>query len=178
MGREIRRVPPNWRHPRFTDDDASDRRNIGRFRPCYDIDYAAACAKWKADFAAWESGTHPDKGDRTYEFWEYDAPPERETCRPAFTADPTWWQVYETVSEGTPVTPAFPTAEALIDYLATRGDDWDQRRGDDPWTRENAERFVLRDQWAPSFVFSGGTIFAGHSVPHLSTDENRDEKPK
>jgi hypothetical protein len=42
------------------------------------------------------------------------------------------WQVWETVSEGSPITPVFPTADALIDHLATVGTTWDQRRGEGP----------------------------------------------
>jgi hypothetical protein len=55
---------------------------------------------------------------------------------------PTWFQVYETVSEGTPVTPPFATKEELVDYLVANGDFWDQHRGDGGWSRENAEAFV------------------------------------
>lgn len=63
----------------------------------------------------------------------------------------TWFQVYETVSEGTPVTPPFATKDELVDYLSTRGDFWDQDRGDGPWKRERAEAFV-RSGFAPSLV--------------------------
>ena len=52
------------------------------------------------------------------------------------------YQVYETVSEGTPVTPVFATKEELVEYLVKHGDAWDQKRGDGGWTRQNAERFV------------------------------------
>ena len=53
-----------------------------------------------------------------------------------------WWQVWETVSEGSPVTPAFATAEELIEYLVTDGDAWDQKRGSGGWLRANAEKYV------------------------------------
>jgi hypothetical protein len=41
MGREIRRVIPNWEHPRHTRDTVpygNDKR-IGEFRPLYDDPY-------------------------------------------------------------------------------------------------------------------------------------------
>jgi len=60
------------------------------------------------------------------------------------------WQVWETVSEGSPVTPVLPTREALIDYLVEYGDLWDQKC-DGGWKRENAERFVSSG-FAPSLV--------------------------
>lgn len=61
------------------------------------------------------------------------------------------WQVWETVSEGSPVTPVLPTKEALIDYLIQNGDAWDQKRGDCGWDPEAAKIFVERE-WAPSLL--------------------------
>jgi hypothetical protein len=67
------------------------------------------------------------------------------------------WQVWETVSEGSPVTPVLPTKEALIEYLVQNGDAWDQKRGDGGWERENAKRFV-NASYAPSLVVVDGKI--------------------
>ena len=156
MGREIRRVVPNWMPPR-------DER--GRLQPMYDRDFETAAREWKDGLAEWERGERPEyySGDASddMEFWEYEGdPPDREYYRPKWGADEaTWFQVYETVSEGTPVTPAFATREELIDYLAANGDFWDQSRrarGDSvmacgPWKRENAESFVNAG-WAPSMI--------------------------
>lgn len=47
------------------------------------------------------------------------------------------YQVFETVSEGTPLTPVFATVEELIDWLSTKGTAYDP-----PMTREAAQRFV------------------------------------
>ena len=118
MGREIRLVPPNWEHP------SDDRGNPIRI---HDTTFEEAAAEWKAGFVAWEAGTHWDfehaNRNEPCEFWEWDGdPPSREHYRPAFTEEPTWYQMYETVSEGTPVTPPFATKEELIDYLCTYGD--------------------------------------------------------
>lgn len=55
------------------------------------------------------------------------------------------WQVWETVSEGSPVTPVLSTREALIEYLVQHGDAWDQKQGDGGWKRENAEAFVKNE---------------------------------
>lgn len=68
-----------------------------------------------------------------------------------------WWQVWETVSEGSPVTPAFATAQELIDYLVEYGDAWDQKRGDGGWNRTSAENFV-GSGWSPSMVLEAGEI--------------------
>ena len=69
------------------------------------------------------------------------------------------WQVWETVSEGSPITPVFPTKEGLIDHLIEHGDLWDQKRGAGGWKRENAESFVDAE-WAPSLIGSPGQLRA------------------
>lgn len=70
-----------------------------------------------------------------------------------------WWQVWETVSEGSPVTPAFATRGELIDYLVAVGDAWDQKRGEGGWKREAAESFV-ETEWAPSLIGTAGKLHA------------------
>lgn len=153
MGREIRRVPPNWEHP----------QNDKGYIPMYDEDIETAGRKWLDNCIAWDNGTHKDllespelKQEYPF-FWMWDGdPPDPDSHRQKFEAEPTWYQVYETVSEGTPVTPPFSTKQELIDYLVENGDFWDQhetrwhaKRGG--WERKNAEAFVERE-WAPSFM--------------------------
>jgi hypothetical protein len=70
------------------------------------------------------------------------------------------------------VTPAFATAEELIDYLVANGDYWDQERrkeGEsemqcDPWPREAAEKFVRGSGWLPSMIVAGGKMLTGHEM--------------
>lgn len=40
LGREIRKVPANWQHP---------RDELGDFKPLYDEDYQTVCHKWWSD---------------------------------------------------------------------------------------------------------------------------------
>ena len=152
MGREIRRVPPNWEHP---------RDNKQKYIPLYDIDFDTEIERWYEEYKLWQKWEHPDqldRPDRTCTFWEWDGgPPRPETHRPVFTEEPTWYQIYETVSEGTPVSPPFATKEELIDYLVKYGDYWDQNRGDGGWDRKNAEQFV-GDGWAPSMWICDGVL--------------------
>ena len=117
MGREIRRVPPYWEHPR-------DER--GHYRPLFDHDFDSEAREWKEGFLQWEAGTHeaiqrePDLfgGD---EWWEYRSPPDRDYCRPAWKDEErTCFQVYETVSEGTPVSPVFETKEQIREWLVAQ----------------------------------------------------------
>lgn len=153
MGREIRRVPPHWEHPR---DD-------GKFRPILNQRFADAAAEWKKNYAAWERGERPDycTGESaTLEFWEWHGgPPDgRETYLPYDEAEATWFQVYETVSEGTPCTPPFATETELVDHLVAEGESLIGRWNDGPWDRANAERFVKR-AWAFSLEIKDGIAY-------------------
>ncbi len=90
---------------------------------------------------------HPDARN-AYEAWEVTPVPSGD-----------WWQVWETVSEGSPVTPAFATAAGLVDHLVAVGDAWDQGRGRPGWERAAAESFV-RVGFAPALTMIGGESFA------------------
>lgn len=77
-----------------------------------------------------------------------------------------WWQVWETVSEGSPVTPAFESALELINYLVKNGDQWDQNRGEGGWTLKNATTFV-QNAWAPSGVVINGEFLGPNQSGEL-----------
>ncbi len=148
-----------------------------RYVPKYNRDADSAFAQWQKEYAEWLAGEH----DRVIaEYGEADYPkdqPYASFCRwhgpppdpkrylPKWSDEEmTWYQVYETVSEGTPVTPPFATREELVEYLVEHGDFWDQSRREekamgktismncDPWSREAAERFVFGTGWAPSMM--------------------------
>lgn len=161
MGREIRRVPPNWQHPKT---EQPNHQHEECYQPMRDQDAETAWADWQEEYAAWLAGEHDrvitEYGSASYPKNEpyrafctwHGQPPDPKYYRPTWAeGSATWWQVYETVSEGTPVTPPFETAEELIDYLCTHGDFWDQNRGSGPWSREAAEKFVGVG-WAPSMM--------------------------
>lgn len=170
MGREIRRVPADWEHPRQACPHSSwaggcseAKAHDGRcFQPLYDKSFREAANDWKAEYAKWERGERPDyctSDNRHLEFWEWDGgPPDRKYYRPDWPdGAATHYQVYETVSEGTPVTPHFATKAELIEYLVSNGDYWDQHRTAEwrqdraGWSREAAESFVERE-WSPSMM--------------------------
>ncbi len=122
MGREVRRVPKGWKHPR---DDS------GQYIPLYDKNFPEAASKWKAEFAQWENGFRkrfypeegwePREGDQlTMEFWEWNGdPPDREFYRPDWPEESrTHYQMYESTTEGTPISPVFDTPERLARWLA------------------------------------------------------------
>ena len=129
MGRETRMVVPNWEHPKGDD---------GSYQPLNDEDFDTAITQWYEGYLLWKKGEHPSqKEGHEYSEWE-GPPPDPDFYRPKWVEDATWVQMYETVSEGTPVTPPFATKEELVDYLVTSGTFWDERG----WEKENAKKFV------------------------------------
>jgi|SRR5712675_695172 len=143
MGREIRRVPADWEHP---------RNDKGKFIPLFDEDYETAAIEWVANFELWQVGKHEAQPCKYCKFfWEYDSPPDQQAYRKRkwTEAEATHYQVYETVSEGTPITPRFASKEELVNWLCTHKDYWD----DGPLSRIQAEAFV-KDEWVPSMVIT------------------------
>lgn len=144
MGREIRKVPPNWESPPCQNGKKGPQ-------PMYDSFFGDAVKEWKNEYDQWATGSH-EHYDPESEYWEYNSPPDRAYYRPWKDEEATWYQVWETISEGTPVTPAFETTEELCHYLATKGDYWDQLREIEPrglhsmkggpWGRARAEAFI------------------------------------
>jgi len=208
MGREIRKVPPNWKHPEKDEYSPYNRMTEKRFQPLYDQNCEAAVKEWNEGIVLWNQEKHSqqiehkariESGDlyepdpkredslesckrlndpdyylpsNGYNYWDYFGnPPDPEYYRTYKDEDATWFQLYETVSEGTPVTPPFETKEELADYLAENGDFWDQKRRKDPnrtggmdckpWGKEQAYKFVMGNGWAPSFVMTGGKFKSG-----------------
>lgn len=156
MGREVRRVPPNWQHP--TREGSRDRHD---YQPMYKTRFADAIAQWLADFDAARRGEFAEEWARKYYgeqpdpfmAWLGGNPPPKDEgqWRPWTDEEATWFQVWETVSEGTPITPPFASEAELVTYLRHKGDFWRQREGRGGYSQEAAEEFVS-DGWAPSMV--------------------------
>lgn len=83
--------------------------------------------------------------------------PDPESYMPDFDGpeDELGWCLYETVSEGTPVTPVFATADELVEHLVTVGQDW----GQEPMRRASAEAIVRNGFTMGSMVSVGGTVY-------------------
>lgn len=151
MGREIRRVPAGWEHP---EDDR------GHYIPLYDRSYNEAAREWLDDCLAWEAGTHASAAEYKAKhpfYWDFDGnPPDRDSYRPDFTSEPTHYQVYETVSEGTPTSPVFASLEELEAWLIGQGH-----------SQYAAHRFAT-DGWVPSMVMvrepSGKVTMSGIGI--------------
>ena len=94
-----------------------------------------------------------------YPYSDYAGEPTLETYFPDFDVpeDELGWVLYETVSEGTPVTPVFKTPEELIEHLCIIGQDWDQV----PMRQAAAEALVRSGHSAGSFMVIGNTLYDG-----------------
>lgn len=83
------------------------------------------------------------------ESWEASEPPEGEG-----------WQLWETVSEGSPVSPVFATAEKLADWLAgptsSEADSVNRGTSRDQWLA-----FLRGPGWAPSMIGMNGVLMGG-----------------
>jgi hypothetical protein len=121
MGREIRRVPPDWQHPR--EHPSND------YIPLYDSSYDEAAQIWITQFLAWEQPNNQDRlqtetecGEHVY-FWDWAGPPPNpNSYRPHWTPQQcSSYQIYETISEGTPISPVLHTTQELKNWLTNDG---------------------------------------------------------
>ena len=125
MGREIRRVPELWNHP---------KRQDGGYIPLFDGSFDEAEAEWNLGHAKWQEGLVENYGDgdkwkpiedqySDMQYTEYcGARPSPDEYMPVFVEeDCTHIMMYETCTEGTPISPSFKTPEELARWLTDNG---------------------------------------------------------
>ena len=120
MGRELRRVPENWEHP---------RKDNGNYQPMFNSFYLDAFNYWLEENEQWNNGTHSDliRGVATkeeypfYSMWAGNPPCVEYYQTKQYTEDElTHIQLYEDTTEGTPCSPVFKAdeIEKLCEYAA------------------------------------------------------------
>lgn len=142
MGRELRQVPANWEHP---------KNENGDYIPLYDEYYGDVMAEWIDNHTKWLNGTHPDQEDEDYrkykfyaEYWG-DAPSmESYRNRQWEESEATHFQIYENVTEGTPISPVLESREAVAVWLESQG------------YSPTAAKSFSETGYAPSMVMMGG----------------------
>jgi hypothetical protein len=159
MGREIRRVPPNWEHPKETKGQYERGQFVVKevYKPLLDGSFEQKAKDWLIDLQKWLDGTHEsfiyalnnnpddDKPPQTIRGYcdHYQDFPRMEYYHPEWDeADCTAYQIYETVSEGTPVSPVFQTEQEIIDWLVSQGH-----------SLNSATQFV-KHKWAPTMLMA------------------------
>lgn len=158
MGREVRMVPADWKHPK------NDRGYI----PLHGRDCAKEQREWDEGLAMWhrglcddfKGGTEPHEERPDIYGWKAytGGRPTAEDYMPAWPSEQrTHLMMYENVSEGTPVSPAFATPEELARWLADNGDGsrMHQSAGYEQWLA------VARGGWAPSLVMDSKGVRSG-----------------
>lgn len=139
MGREVRRVPAGWQHP---------KNDKGRYIALYGWSYADAAreflemANTKGLQKAVEYMGCPNQAD-----YMPDWPDEQRTH----------YMMYENVTEGTPISPAFETPEELARWLVANNASALGTTGAsyEGWLR------VARGGFACSMVISNGVLESG-----------------
>jgi hypothetical protein len=162
MGREVRRVPKDWKHP---------RKDNGNYQPLFEGGYMQKLKDWNKGKKKWDEGLVEDWGggkdawkdksedlkNMTYSEWNNPAP-EKEHYMPDFKEEEkTHIQMYEDTSEGTPISPVLETPEELARWLA------------DNKASAFAGRSATYEQWlatidrgsAPSAIVSNGVVKSG-----------------
>jgi hypothetical protein len=158
MGREVRMVSADWQHPK---DDK------GHYIPLHEAKFAQRLAEWELHNSKWNEGLRDDYkggwqpiGDMTsasYEEWDGPKPVE-EDYMPTFPeGTATHLMMYETCSEGTPISPAFSTPEKLAQWLVENGASAfaGQTADYESWLR------VCKGGYAPSAVMVGNVLYSG-----------------
>ena len=153
MGREVRMVPKDWEHP---------KRESGDFIALHDSDFIACTDDWNKECARWNAGEYPDyvsedSKKMSYEEWA-GGKPEEEDYMPTFPeGTATHCMMYETTTEGTPISPAFESPEQLARWLyENEASSFGSRTASyESWLR------VAKGGFACSMVIDGGQIKSG-----------------
>ena len=123
MGRELRKVPSTWEHP---------KDEYGQYIPLLGRSFGADLASWHKGKEMWEKGFHRSffSGDPawvgipeeyrgiSFAEWDGDEPQEADYMPDWNPLSCPFFMMYEDTSEGTPISPKFATPEALARWLA------------------------------------------------------------
>lgn len=160
MGREVRRVPADWDHP---------KNERGNYKPLLGRSYETTLADWLEGRAKWAEGVRedwsasddgpkqwktiePEHAEQAWEEWDGDAPQFSDFMPNWPEEERTHLQMYEDTSEGTPISPVMETPEELARWLA---DNNASAFGSDTATYESWLATIKRG-WAISAVFEPG----------------------
>jgi hypothetical protein len=100
VGREVRKVPANWQHPKYTADNAPFPTAVGRYIPMLDKSHAVALHEWRTEhLPKWMAGLQlwrKEKkvrrhSDETWTIEEAIADAARNGRAPRGRPPYTWW---------------------------------------------------------------------------------------
>lgn len=161
MGREVRRVPANYQHP---------KDEYGHYKGLCD-NFNKDTARWDKEAEMWNKGFRwnydkeyfvPNAIGLTESYEEYagDRPKQEEYMPDWPEVERTHFMMFETCTEGSPISPAFNTPEELARWLA---DNKASVFGSETATYEQWF-FVCKGGYAPSAIIENGVIRSGVAV--------------
>ena len=136
MGREVRRVPADWQHP---------KNEYDRYKPLYPGE------RYEANATGFMEKANAEGLQEAIDL--YGQAPDQNDYMPNWpVSERTHYMMYEDTSEGTPISPAFATPEELARWLADTGASsvGSATASYEGWLR------VAKGGWAPSAVSIGG----------------------
>lgn len=158
MGRECRRVPADWQHP----------KNERGYIPLLGRSFSTDLEQWNKGNAKWQEGLCDDyqggwkpidEKHKGMPYSEWDGPqPTADRYMPEWPDEErTHYQMYEDTTEGTPISPVMETPEALALWLVENKASAfaSQTASYEGWLR------VCKGGWAPSMVVAGGVAKSG-----------------
>ena len=150
MGREIRRVPKDWNHP---------KNERGKYIPLLGRAFSERLERWDEGEKMWKKGLRDNCKDgwipieaeyigQSFSDWDGDRPVKKDYMPEWNESQKTHIQMYEDCTEGTPISPVMATPEELARWLA---DNNASAFGDQTATYEQWVR-VCNGGYAPSAV--------------------------
>ena len=157
MSREVRMVPRDWEHPKYEN---------GAFIPLHNSSYKTSIADWAKGKEDWDKGNYPDYASEENKKLSYEEcageEPDPDDYMPTFSsAEATCFMMYETTSEGTPISPAFETEEELAQWLS---ENKASAFGRSTATYEQWLNTIRRGRSIGSMVIFDGKIMSGVEV--------------
>lgn len=163
MGREIRRVRDNWEHPREGE----------QYRPLLEdyhgmleyIDKAlhtfmdrVRMLNKKGQVKVYDEifTNIQDLYDYEVSDGEFDIPNPDD-----YMPNGDWYQLFENVSEGTPLSPPFKTKGELIEWLSNNKDYWNNK-----WNKKNAE-YIVNSGSVPSMIMTAGKLYRSNEIADI-----------
>lgn len=170
MGREVRRVPADWQHPKVEKPNYRLGIMEERYQPMFDRPFGPAMREWYEAWQAWERGERDEfsKG-QTMPYWEWAGPPpDPAYYRPDWPEESrTHLMMYEDTSEGTPLSPAFKTPEEVARWCADNGASW---FGHEPgsyedWLAIARGAFQVSAVYTPETGLTCGVVLGADPIP-------------
>ena len=109
MGREVRRVPANWEHPKYKKWEGQQS-----YKPLHDGD------RYQSAHDEFLKKLHRDGLQGAIDY--YGRAPDENDYMPRWAPEErTHYMMYENTTEGTPISPVFASPEELARWLADTG---------------------------------------------------------